>query len=103
MAAHFSDAARLIQDDAIVLQNESFVTGSFARLERAEQVIPDRGADAEVHDLSMVMEMMELLESPPIGDVRKVGTAMVLPVVQEGEMVVAGIQPEDQQRGDAGW
>jgi hypothetical protein len=76
-----------------VLQNESFVTGSFARLERAEQVIPDRGADAEVHDLSMVMEMMELLESPPIGDVRKVGTAMVLPVVQEGEMVVAGIQP----------
>src|SRR6266542_2058398 len=27
------------------------------RLERAEQAVPDRGADAEVHDLSMVMEV----------------------------------------------
>jgi hypothetical protein len=29
------------------------------RLERAEQAVPYRGADAEVHDLSMVMEVME--------------------------------------------
>jgi len=33
------------------------------RLERAEQAVPDRGADAEVHDLSMVMEVMESLET----------------------------------------
>src|SRR5262249_60978867 len=33
------------------------------RLERAEQAVPDRRTDAEVHDLSSVMEVMEPLES----------------------------------------
>ena len=72
------------------------------RLERAEQAVPDRGADAEVHDLSMVMEVMEPLESSPVGEAREVVAAMVLHVVQQGEIVVAGIQPEDQKGGDPG-
>src|SRR5712692_8790682 len=39
------------------------------RLERAEQAVPDRGADAEVHELSMVMES---LESSQVGGAREV-------------------------------
>ncbi len=72
------------------------------RLERAEQAVPDRGADAEVHDLSMVMEVMEALETLPVRDAREVVAAMVLAVVHEGEVVVAGIQPEDQKGGEPG-
>ena len=66
-----------------------------SKLERAEQTVPDRGADAEVHDLSMVMEVMEALESSPVGDAHDALAAMVLLVVHEGEIVVAGIEPED--------
>jgi hypothetical protein len=33
------------------------------RLERAEQAVPHHGADAEVHDLSMVMDVVESLKS----------------------------------------
>ena len=72
------------------------------RLERTEQAVPDRRADAEVHDLSMVMEVMESLESSQGDEAREVMAAMVLPVVHEGEIVVAGIQPEDQKSGDPG-
>ena len=50
------------------------------RLERAEQTVPDRGADAEVHDLSMVMEVMEALETLQMRDAREVVAAMVLAV-----------------------
>ena len=48
------------------------------------------------------MEMMESLESSPVGSARDVLGAMVLPVVHEGEIVVAGIQPEDQKGGEPG-
>ena len=72
------------------------------RLERTEQAVPDRGADAEVYDLSMVMEVMESLKTSQVGDAREFVAAMVLPVVHEGEIVVAGIQPEDQKSGDPG-
>ena len=44
-----------------------------------------RGADAEVHDLSMVMEVMESLESSQVGAAREGFAPMVLPVVHEGE------------------
>ena len=47
----------------------------------------------------MMMEMMESLESSPVGDAREVLGAMVLPVVHESEIVVSGIQPEDQRGG----
>jgi len=50
----------------------------------------------------MVMEVMESLESSPVGDAREVVAAMVLPVVHEGEIVVSGIQPEDQKSGEPG-
>ena len=46
---------------------------------------------------------MEALETSQVGDARKVVAAMVLPVVHEGEIVVAGIQPEDQKGGEPGW
>ena len=72
------------------------------RLKRAEEAVPDRGADAEVHDLSMVMEVMESLETSPVGEAREVFAAMVLPVMHEGEIVVSGIQPEGQKGGDPG-
>ena len=39
----------------------------------------------------MVMEVMESLESSQGGETREVFVAMVLPVVHEGEIVVAGI------------
>ena len=61
------------------------------RLERAEQAVPYRGADAEVHDLSVVMEVIESLESWQVGDAREVFAAMVLQVVHEGEIVVSCI------------
>jgi len=61
------------------------------RLERAEQAVPDRGADPEVHDLSTVMEVMEVLETSQVRDARDILAAMVLPMVHEGEIVVAGI------------
>jgi hypothetical protein len=48
----------------------------------------------------MVMEVMESLEPSQVGEAREVIAAMVLPVVREGEIVVAGIQPEDQKSGD---
>ena len=64
------------------------------RLERAEQAVPDRGADAEVHDLSMVMEVMESLESSQVGGAREVFAAMVLPVVHEGEIVARSRGPD---------
>ena len=48
------------------------------------------------------MEVMESLESSQVGGAREVFAAMVLPVVHEGEIVVAGIQPEDQKSGDPG-
>ena len=54
------------------------------RLERAEEAVPHRGADAEVHDLSTVMEVVESLESSQVGDAREVFAMMVLPVVREG-------------------
>ena len=50
----------------------------------------------------MVMEVMESLESSQVGDAREVVAAMVLPVVHEGEIVVSGIQPEDQKGGEPG-
>jgi hypothetical protein len=50
------------------------------QLERAEQAVPYRGAEAEVHDLSVGMEVMESLESSQVGDARKVFAAMVLQV-----------------------
>ena len=40
------------------------------------------------------MEVMESLESSPVGAAREVVGAMVLPVVHEGKIVVAGIQPK---------
>ena len=48
------------------------------------------------------MEVMESLESSQVGDAREVVAAMVLPVVHEGEIVVAGIQPDDQKSGNPG-
>jgi hypothetical protein len=50
----------------------------------------------------MVMEVMESLESSQVGDAREVVAAMVLPVVHEGEIVVSGVEPEDQKGGDPG-
>jgi hypothetical protein len=50
----------------------------------------------------MVMDVMASLETSPIGDARQVGATMVLPVVHEGEIVVAGIQSEDHQGGEPG-
>src|ERR1019366_978326 len=70
------------------------------RLEGAEQAVPNRGADTEVHDLSMVMEVMESLETSQVGDAREVVAPMVLQVVHEGEIVVSGIQAEDEKGGD---
>ena len=49
------------------------------------------------------MEVMEALETSPVAEAREVLAAMVLPVVHEGEIVVSGIQPEHQKRGDADW
>jgi len=46
------------------------------------------------------MEVMESLESLQVGDARDVLTAMVLQMVYEGEVVVSGVQPEDQQSGE---
>src|SRR4051812_39837166 len=71
------------------------------RLKRAEQTVPHRSADAEVHVLSMVMQMVQSSESPPVAIALEVIAAMVMPVVHKGEIVVAGIQPEDQEGGDA--
>ena len=48
------------------------------------------------------MEVMESLETSPVGDAREVVAAMVLPVVHEGEIVVSGIQPEDEKGGEPG-
>jgi len=45
---------------------------------------------------------MESLESSQVGDAREVFAAMVLPVVHEGEIVVSGVEPEDQKGGDPG-
>ena len=45
---------------------------------------------------------MQTLESSPVAEAGKVLAAMVLPVVHEGEIVVSGVQPEHQKRGDAG-
>ena len=45
---------------------------------------------------------MELLEASQVGDAREALAAMVLPVVHEGEIVVAGIEPEDQKGGEPG-
>jgi hypothetical protein len=56
-------------------------------------VVPDRGADAEVHKLSMVMESFE---TPQVCDAREVVGAMMLRVVHEGEIVVFDIQPENE-------
>jgi len=50
----------------------------------------------------MVMEVMESLESSPVGDAHDALAAMVLLVVHEGEIVVAGIEPEDQKGGEPG-
>jgi hypothetical protein len=44
----------------------------------------------------MVIEAMESIETSQVGDAREVVAAMMLPVVDEGEIVVDGIQPEDQ-------
>jgi hypothetical protein len=65
-------------------------------------VFPDRGADAEVHELSMVMEVMLSLETPQVGNAREAVGAMVLRVVHEGEIVVFDIQPENEKIGDTG-
>src|SRR5262245_34182614 len=46
------------------------------------------------------MEVMESLESMQVGDERDVLTAMVLQMVYEREIVVSGVQPEDQQSGE---
>ena len=51
----------------------------------------------------MVMEVMESLESSPVGEAREIIAAVVLHVVHQGEIVVSGIQPEDQKGGDPGW
>jgi hypothetical protein len=48
------------------------------------------------------MEVMESLESSPVGAAREVVAAMVLPVVHEGEIVVSGIQPEYPKGGEPG-
>ena len=45
---------------------------------------------------------MEPLEPSQVGDAREVFGSMVLQVVHKGEIVVSGIEPEDQQGGDAG-
>ena len=50
----------------------------------------------------MVMEVMESLESSPVSDAREIFAAMMLPVVQQGEIVVSGIKPEDHKGGDTG-
>jgi hypothetical protein len=59
------------------------------RLERAEQAVPHRGADAVIHDLSMVVGVMESLEPSQVGDAREVFGSMVLQVVHKGEIVVS--------------
>ena len=43
-----------------------------------------------------------MLESSQGGDAREVLASMVLPVVHEGEIVVSGIQPEDEKSGEPG-
>ncbi len=50
----------------------------------------------------MVMEVVESLESSQVGDGRELFATMVLPVVHKGEIVVSGIQPEDEKGGDPG-
>ena len=45
---------------------------------------------------------MESLETSQVGDAQEVFAAMVLPVVHEGEIVVSGIQPEDEKGGEPG-
>jgi hypothetical protein len=63
------------------------------------RAVPDCRADAEVHDLSSVMEVMESLESSHVRNAREVLAAMVH-VMHEREIVVSGVQPEDQQSGE---
>ncbi len=50
----------------------------------------------------MVMDVMQSLETSQVRDAREAVAAMVLPVVHEGKIVVAGIQPEDEQGGEPG-
>ena len=50
----------------------------------------------------MVMKVMPVFESPEVGDVRTGVAMLVFPVVQEGKIIVAGVEPEEHEGGDPG-
>ena len=66
---------------------------------RAEDGVPHRHADAEVAALPLVMGMVQSVESPPVRAEADRGAVMVDPVVEEGKVVVSGIEPEHEERG----
>src|SRR5262249_21923642 len=45
----------------------------------------------------MVMQLMNAIETLEIGDAQEAGAVMVLPVVDEREVVVAGVDRDHQQ------
>src|ERR1700730_9794260 len=67
------------------------------RLERAEQPVPDRGRDAVIDDVSMVMDAVMLFGSSPGRESRQVFFPMVLQVVEDGKVVVSEIDAGHQQ------
>lgn len=64
----------------------------------AEYAVPHRRADAEVTARSVVMNVVQSVESAPVRAATDVGAVMVDPMVEEGKVVVSGIQPEDEER-----
>ena len=71
-------------------------------LKRAEYAVPECRADAEVDARSLVMDVVQSVKSAPVRAARDVGVVMVFPMVQKSEVVVPGVQPEDQKRGGTG-
>ncbi len=45
----------------------------------------------------MVMQVMNAIESLKVGDAQEASTVMVLPVVDEGKIVVSRVESENQQ------
>jgi hypothetical protein len=61
-----------------------------------EDAVPHHHADAEVAALSVVMSAVQSVESAPVRASTDLGVPMVDPMVDEGKVVVSGVEPEDE-------
>ena len=68
-----------------------------------EDGIPERRRDAVVDVGTMVMHVMESGEHPPGLDARERRAVMMLEVMEQREVVVASVETEHRQRGEARW